>query len=41
MTAGVLAYKVSDRVSLVAVARFAKDQATVILAKAKEAAGLT
>ncbi len=41
VTAGVLAYKVSDRVSLVAVARFAKDQATVILAKAKEAAGLT
>ena len=41
VTAGVLAYKVSDKVSLVAVARFAKDQATVILANAKEATGLT
>ena len=37
VTAGVLAYKVSDKVSLVAVARFAKDQATVIFANAKEA----
>lgn len=40
VTTGVLAYKVSDKVSLVAVARFAKDQATVILANAKEATGL-
>ena len=38
VTTGVLAYKVSDKVSLVAVARFAKDQATAILANAKEAA---
>lgn len=38
VTAGVLAYKVSDKVSLVAVARFAKDQAAAILANAKEAA---
>ncbi len=38
VTAGVLAYKVSDKVSLVAVARFAKDHATVIIASAKEAA---
>ena len=38
VTAGVLAYKVSDKVSIVAVARFAKDQATVILANVKEAA---
>ena len=37
VTAGILAYKVSDKVSLVAVARFAKDQATVIFANAKEA----
>lgn len=37
VTAGVLAHKVSDKVSLVAVARFAKDQATVIFANAKEA----
>lgn len=37
VTAGVLAYKVSDKVSLVAVARFAKDQATVIFANAADA----
>lgn len=37
VTAGVLAYKVSDKVSLVAVARFAKDQATVLLDGAKGA----
>ncbi len=37
VTVGILAYKVSDEVSLVAVARFAKDQATVIFANAKEA----
>ncbi|WP_419847868.1 hypothetical protein [Candidatus Poriferisocius sp.] len=37
VTAGILAYKVSDKVSLVAVARFAKDQATVIFANAREA----
>ena len=37
VTAGVIAYKVSDKVSLVAVARFAKDQAAAILANAKEA----
>ncbi len=37
VTAGVLAYKVSDKVNLVAVVRFTKDQATVILANAKGA----
>lgn len=37
VTVGILAYKVSDKVSLVAVARFAKDQATVLLDGAKGA----
>ena len=40
VTAGVLAYKVSDKVSLVAIARFAKDQATVILANTRATARL-
>ncbi|MDE0237537.1 MAG: hypothetical protein OXN95_09975 [bacterium] len=40
VTAGVLAYKVSDKVSLVAIARFAKDHATVILANARATARL-
>ena len=40
VTVGVLAYKVSDKVSLVAVARFAKSQAAAILANAKVAARL-
>ena len=38
VTAGILAYKVSDKVNLVSVVRFTKDQATAILANAKEAA---
>lgn len=40
VTAGVLAYKVSEKVSLVAVVRFAKDQATVILENVVETARL-
>ncbi len=38
VTVGVLAYKVSEKVSIVAIARFTKDQAATILASAKEAA---
>ena len=39
VTTGILAYKVSDKVSLVAVVRFTKDQATVILADARQMVG--
>ena len=39
VTAGILAYKVSDKVNLVSVVRFAKDQATVILANARQTVG--
>ena len=38
VTAGVLAHQATKNVSVVEVARFAKDQATVIIATAKEAA---